>query len=103
LYGGVCAYYYRKDDFISALSAAKKFNMPGIFWGSLYRLACYGQLNRKDQIKSHIKELKNLKPDFEEKAPHLISRYIKEEDLVIKLMDGLRKAGLKISLKPVPS
>jgi hypothetical protein len=33
---------------------------------------------------------------FEEKAAYLISRFVKEEKLVEQVMEGLRKAGMKV-------
>jgi TolB-like protein len=97
-HGGTCAYYYRKNDFEKALREAYKFELPGLFWGKLYVLACLGQLKRKTNVKDEIIKLKKLKPDFEEKAYILINRFIKEEELVIKLLEGLKKAGLKVSI-----
>jgi hypothetical protein len=73
--------------------------MPGLFWSKLYLLACLGQLKRKRNVKEEIIKLKKLKPDFEEKAFILINRFIKEEDLVIKLLQGLQKAGLKVKIR----
>jgi len=98
LHGGTCAYYYRKNDFENALKEAYKFRTPVLFWSKVYLLACLGQLNRKTNVKNEIIKLKKLKPDFEEKAYMLISRFIKEEELVIKLLEGLKKAGLKVSI-----
>jgi len=95
-HGGTCAYYYRKNDFENALIEAYKFELPGLFWGKLYILACLGQLNRKTNVKDEIIKLKKLRPDFEEKAYMLINRFIKEEELVMKLSEGLKKAGLKV-------
>ena len=43
-----------------------------------------------------ISDLKILKPDFENKARYLISRYVKEEELVERIIEGLQKAGLNI-------
>ena len=96
LHGGTCAYYYRKYDFENALHEAQQFNLPEVYWHHLYRLACYGQLNQMTNVKKHIKELQILKPDFNEKARYLISRFIKEESLADHIIDGLRKAGMKV-------
>jgi TolB-like protein len=96
-HGGTCAYYYRKNDFENALKEAYKFELPGLYWGKLYVLACLGQLKRKKNVKDEIIDLKKLRPDFEEKAYILINRFIKEEELVIKLLEGLKKAGLKVA------
>jgi 5,10-methylenetetrahydrofolate reductase len=52
--------------------------------------------NRISKAKPHIDNLKQLKPDFKSKASYLISRFVKEEELVEHVMEGLRKAGMTI-------
>jgi len=100
-HGAISLYFYRNNEFGEALEEAVKYDIRGLFWGPMLRAANLGQLNRKKKALEQIRELKKLKPDFEDKAYDLISRYVKEEDLVEKVVEGLRKAGLKISLKPV--
>lgn len=95
-HGATSLYFYRIDDFSSALDEAMKYDVPSLFWSFLQRIACLGQLNQKGKALNQIQYLTKLKPDFETKAKYLISRYIKEEDLVLKVMDGLRKAGMKV-------
>jgi 5,10-methylenetetrahydrofolate reductase len=63
----------------------------------MLRAATLGQLDQKSEAKQHISELKLLKPNFESNARYLISRYVKEDDLVEQLVDGLQKAGLRIN------
>jgi hypothetical protein len=41
--------------------------------------------------------LKQMKPDFEKKAHYLVSRFVKEEPLVVHILEGLQKAGLHMS------
>lgn len=100
-HGATSLYYYRNNEFEKALEEANQYNIQGLFWGPMLRAANLGQLNRKKETREHIIHLKSLKPNFEEKAYYLISRFVKEEDLVEKVVEGLRKAGLHISLKPV--
>ena len=96
-YGATSDYYYRLNEFEKAYEEALKFDVPAIFWGPLLRAASLGQLGQKSEAKQHISELKLLKPDFESKARYLISRYVKEEELVDKIIEGLKKAGLRIN------
>ncbi len=95
-YGATMLYYYRIKKFKQALEEANQYDMPALFWGPMLRAAALGQLNRAKAAKAHIDHLKQLKPDFENKASYLISRYIKEEELVKQVLEGLRKAGLEI-------
>ena len=90
-------FYYRTNDYQNAYQEALAYTTPGLFWGPMLRLACLGQLNTKEGISENLEELEMLKPDFTEKARDLISRYIKEEELVNKILQGLKKAGLPVN------
>ena len=93
-HGATSLYHYRKHEYEKALDEAIKYDIPGLFWGPMLRIACLGKLNKKKEASLNIEELLNLKPDFIQKANYLISRFVKEKDLVIKIMDGLSEAGL---------
>jgi adenylate cyclase len=94
-YGGTMLYYYRSNDYKRALAEVIHYNIPALFWGPLLRVAVLGQLNKRSEARQHIDHLLALKPDFEEKARYLISRFVKEETLVTHVLEGLQKAGLK--------
>ena len=93
-YGATTMYYYRLNEFEKAYEEALKYDVPAIFWGPMLRAATLGQLERKSDAEKQISDLKVLKPEFESKARYLISRYVKENELVEKIIDGLVKAGL---------
>jgi len=95
-YSTTALYYYKLNDFDNAYIEALKYDLTALFWGPLLRAAALGQLGRQSDAEKQILDLKSLKPDFESKAHYLISRYVKEEDLVEKIIEGLQKAGLKI-------
>jgi adenylate cyclase len=95
-YGATTLYYYREKEFEKALMEANQYDMPSLFWGPMLRVAVLGQLKRIDEAKAHIDHLRLLKPDFEKKAHYLISRYVKEGELIEQVVDGLRKAGLEL-------
>ena len=96
-YGATTLYYYRLNKYEEAYEEALKYDVPAIFWGPMLRAAVLGQLKRKDDATQQLADLKKLKPGFESEAHDLISRYVKEEELVEKVIEGLRKAGLEIS------
>jgi len=96
LHGATALYYYRKKDYKQALSEANKYTVRELFWGPMLRVAAMGQLNRIGDTANDIVHLKQLKPNFEGEASLLISRFIKEEDLVAHVMDGLQKAGMGV-------
>lgn len=95
-YGATTLYFYRVNEFEKAYEEAIKYDVAGLFWGPMLRAATLGQLERKSDAERDISDLMVLKPDFESKARYLISRYVKEEELVDKIIKGLQKAGLKI-------
>ena len=95
-YGPLTCYYYRTKDYKLANEEALKFNMENNFWGPMLRAACLGQLKRKDESTQDLNDLLNLRPDFRDRGKYLISRYVKEEELVDHIVEGLKKAGLKI-------
>jgi len=96
LHGPTCLDYYRQKKYEQAMTEAEKYEMPGIFWGPMLRACCLGKLDKKTKAKSQIEELLLIKPDFEGKAKYLISRYVKEEELVLHILDGLKAAGMEV-------
>lgn len=96
-YGLTSLYYYRQRAYNESLLELDKYNMPTIFWAPMQRIAVLGQLNRPDEAQDHLAHLAQLRPDFEQKARDLISRLVKEPSLVDHLLEGLQKAGLKVS------
>lgn len=96
LHGATTLYYYRQKSYEKALTESKLYQMPGFFWAPLLRAAVLGQLNRLEEAGAELGVLKHMKPDFEKKARYLVSRFIKEEPLVLHVLEGLRKAGLTI-------
>jgi len=65
-----------------------------LFWDPVMRAAALGQMGRAHEAETTIGELLKLVPDFTGRGRRLISRYVKVDDLVVKLIEGLKKAGL---------
>jgi len=95
-HGSTTLYYYRKNEYEMALKEANKYIVPTLFWAPLLRAAVMGQLNLKTEAQKNIDQLLKHKPDFEQQAVYLISRYVKEDALVNHILEGLRKAGMKV-------
>jgi adenylate cyclase len=94
-HGVTTLYYYRQAEYDLAYAHAVQYDLPDLFWTPLLRGACLGQLQRLEEAEEQMIHLLNLKPDFTGKAGILIRRFVKEEELVDHIMDGLQKAGLK--------
>jgi tetratricopeptide (TPR) repeat protein len=95
-HGATSCYYYREKNYQEALKEAYKYQLPHFFWGPVLRAAALGQLKRQNDALPELEHLKKLRPDFETKAHYLISRFVKEESLVVHILEGLRKAGMEI-------
>ena len=94
-HGATCLYYYRIHEYKRAMDEAYKYDIPGLFWAPMLRAACLGQLDRLNEAKEQLLQLYSLKPDFETKAEYLISRFVKEDELVKHLIEGLEKCGMQ--------
>lgn len=95
-YAVTTLYYYRLNNYEKAYEEVLQYDIPGLFWCPMLRAACLGQLNRIDEARKNIADLQKTRPDFKTNAEELIRRYIKEESLFHKIIEGLKKAGLEV-------
>jgi adenylate cyclase len=86
--------FYCRGEYENAFAEALKFNYPEMFWDPLMRTAALSQMDRAREAKTAVGELLKLEPDFTARGRRLISRYVKVDDLVDMIIEGLRKAGL---------
>jgi len=87
---------FRQGKYPEALEAARQFNTPQLFWDPLLVAAALGQIGREPEARAEIERLLALKPDFPSRGSYLIGMYVKTPSLIKVIIDGLRKAGLKI-------
>jgi tetratricopeptide (TPR) repeat protein len=95
-HGATTLYHYREKRYPEALAEANQYDIPSIFWGPMLRTAVHGKMQNKKEAEANIAQLLALKPDFEEKARYLISLFVKEDDLVEQVIEGLRQAGMEL-------
>ncbi|MGD9384619.1 MAG: hypothetical protein PVH55_11260 [Desulfobacterales bacterium] len=86
----------RQEEYERAHLETQRFITPSIFWYSLAKAATLGQLGRYEEGEQAVKHLLKLKPDFPSRGRILIKHYIKFEDIVDRVVDGLAKLGLNI-------
>jgi TolB-like protein len=87
---------YRQRDYRSALNFVLKANLPG-HWGTQAAMAaCYAQLGEDAAASKALRDLLELRPDFAETVRTDVEKWW-EPDYELHLIDGLRKAGLKIA------
>jgi len=87
---------YHKGDYRGALSVAVKINMPGYFYTHAVTAAACGQLGLREAAQKALKELLALRPDIATAARQEFEKWY-DPELVERLIDGLRKAGLEIA------
>jgi adenylate cyclase len=95
-HGATALYYYRKKRYKNAYKEVMGYKGTGYWWEQMLNIAILGQMRRSGEARHHIENLHKVKPDFTVKAHDLISRFVKEESLVIHIIQGLQKSGMSI-------
>ena len=85
---------YRRGEYENAFAEALKFNYPELYLDPMMRAAALSRMGRQKQAKAAVAQLLELEPDFTTRGRWLISRYVKVDDLINTIIEGLRKAGL---------
>ncbi|HUJ39332.1 MAG TPA: protein kinase, partial [Candidatus Acidoferrales bacterium] len=88
--------HYRKREYEAALRVAKKMNMPEFHWSHLQVAAACGQLGRKEEARAAIEALRKHSPTFLDvnTCREDIAKWLEDGELVERLAEGWRKAGL---------
>jgi adenylate cyclase len=86
--------YYRRGEYENAFAEALKFNYPDLYLDPMMRAAALGQLGRAHEARTAVGQLLKLDPDFANGGRRLINNYVKVDDLIDMIIEGLRKAGL---------
>jgi adenylate cyclase len=86
--------YYFRGEYEKAYTEALKFNFPSLYLDPVMRAAALSQLGRQKEAQTAIGELRKLEPDFATRGRWLLNRYIKVEELVDRIIEGLQKAGM---------
>lgn len=87
---------FRKGDYRGALEVAQKLNMPSYFYTHATLAAVYGQLGEQESARKALAELLAQKPDFAQVAREEWTKWLGESELVERMVEGLRKAGLDV-------
>jgi len=88
--------YLRQEEYERALLETQRLRRPSIFWDPLAKASTLGLLGRYEEGKHFVKSLLKFKPDFPSRGRILIGHYIKFEELVERVINGLQKVGLNI-------
>lgn len=88
--------YFRKKDYEAAYCEVLKLSMSNLFWEPLTRAATLGLMNKIDEGRKAAQELLALKPDFKEKGRRLMKYYIKFDEIMDRVVEGLGKVGVMV-------
>ena len=91
-----CLANYEAGDYETANRVADRLNPSGCFWESVLKAASGGQLH-KAEAEAELEELYQRRPDFETRGREYLNAFIPSEKTVDRLLDGVRKAGLRVS------
>ena len=86
--------FYRRGQYEQAFAEAIKFNYPELYFDPMIRAAALGQMGRAHEAEIAVGEMLELVPDFSTNSRRLVGNYVKVDDLVDKIIEGLQKAGL---------
>jgi adenylate cyclase len=88
--------HLHRGEVEEAYQAALQYRDPTFFMRALTRACCLGHLGRLEEARVEVAELLRTKPDFPSRGRTLIGRLIKFPDLLERVADGLRRAGLPL-------
>ncbi|MBK8908890.1 MAG: tetratricopeptide repeat protein [Rhodospirillales bacterium] len=95
-------FHFDRGEFEGALAQVERIDMPGFFWSYLLRAAILGQLGRNEEAMAAVDRVLALKPRFREEAWSLFGVWNFPQPVLLHLVAGLGKAGLKIPPPPEP-
>ncbi len=90
-------YHYDRQEYDLAVAELEKIDMPRFFWTHLAKAAALGQLGRPQAAEAAAQDLLTLKPEFARDGPSFLRVWQFPEPLYEHLVEGLRKAGLKLA------
>ncbi len=100
-YANYCHYalwlnYFRQKNYAAAYRETLKFRKPALIWDPVHKAATLGLLGKTVEGKKYAEKALEIKPDFPGKARDLIGRFIKFEEILERMIEGLNKVGLRI-------
>ncbi len=79
---------------------ARQIDAPGWLHNHTILAMIYGQLGQQEQAWAAVRRILQLDPDFEKNAWYEVQLRNFPESMVEQMIDGLRKAGLRIPAQP---
>lgn len=88
--------WIRQQEYERAYTETMNIKTPAVFWYPLAKASTSGLLGRHEEGKKFVENLLQIKPDFPSRGRILIGHYIKFEEIVERIIDGLREVGLSL-------
>jgi adenylate cyclase len=89
--------WVRQGKYEQAYEETLHFNRPALFWDPLMQTASLGLLGGVEEGVQASKELLQCKPDFRTRGRVLIKHYIKFDEIVAKVIQGLKEVGIEVA------
>jgi TolB-like protein len=89
--------WVRQGRYEQAYEETLRFNKPLLFWDPLLTAANLGLLGRIEEGVQAGKDLLICKPDFSTRGRVLIQHYIKFDEIVAKVIQGLKEVGIDVA------
>ena len=88
--------HFHKGEYEQALACANRVDVPGLFWPFLVMASACGHLGRSNEAAAAVRDLLALDPEFAAHARSNVGTWHFASGLMEPILEGLRKAGLKI-------
>ena len=92
--------FYRQGRYAEALQEARQIAAPGWLHNHTILAMIYGQLGQQEQAWTAVRRILQMDPDFEKDAWYEVQLRNFPESMAEQMIDGLRKAGLRIPAQP---
>lgn len=93
---GLWGDFFRREEYEQAYTESLNFRMTGNFWEPLAQATTLGQLGRIEEGRKPAELLLKLKPDFPSRGRVLIGHFAKFEDILERMVEGLRRVGVDV-------
>ena len=89
--------WIRQEKYEQAYEETLHFNKPLLFWDPLLKAAILGLSGKIEEGVKAGKDLLRCKPDFSTRGRVLIQHYIKFDEIVAKVIQGLKEVGIDVA------
>jgi len=93
---------YRKGDYVQAVDVASRTNLENFVQAQTQMVAALGEQGRLREAKPYIDRIYKMDPNFDARK-HWYARFRYQPEYLEHLLDGMRKAGMRISEPAKPN